>query len=309
MNKIGEWTEKVKIVKDNLKDSEVVTVDGEVVKLHEKAIENLAMEIVNYAEKLNGTDEESLLREKQKEILRKKEEISNFHNRLIETYGNFYFNFYKRIDIENQYLFRFIYLCSYMNYDNYLSNGKRLLRVNDLEGLLGLSEREFYRTKKSLIDSNLITIKDKNLVYINDKYCKKGEIHRNKNIEFIRMFNEAIKELYEKSTPREHKKLALLIKLLPYINYKYNIICSNPEEENIQLINPIKMSDLCEMLGYDRTNASKLKRQLFALRVNDEKVIGIFEVEDSKAILVNPRVYYKGNQEDGLNYLEALFRL
>lgn len=309
MNKIGEWTEKVKIVKDNLKDSEVVTVDGEVVKLHEKAIENLAMEIVNYAEKLNGTDEESLLKEKQKEILRKKEERSNFHNRLIETYGNFYFNFYKRIDIENQYLFRFIYLCSYMNYDNYLSNGKRLLRVDDLEGLLGLSEREFYRTKKSLIDNNLITITDKNLVYINDRYCKKGEIHKNKNIEVIRMFNEAIKELYEKSTPREHKKLALLIKLLPYINYKYNIICNNPEEENIQLINPIKMSDLCEMLGYDRTNASKLKRQLFALRVNDEKVIGIFEVEDSKAILVNPRVYYKGNQEDGLNYLEALFRL
>lgn len=309
MNKTGEWTEKVKIVKDNLKDSEVVTVDGEIVKLHDKAIEELAMEIVNYAEKLNGTDEDSLLREKQKEILKKKEERSAFHNRLIETYGSFYFNFYKRIKIEGQFLFRFIHLCSYMNYDNYLSNGKRLLREEDLKDLMMLGKTEYHKTKNCLIDNDLISITDKGLILVNPNFCKKGEIHRNKNIEVIRMFNEAIKELYQKSLPREHKKLALLIEILPYINYKYNIVCTNPDETNIELIEPIKMSDLCVMLGHDKTNASKLKRQLFALRVDDEKVIGMFEVEDTKAILVNPRVYYKGNQEDGLDYLEALFRL
>lgn len=309
MNKIGEWTEKVKVIKDNLQGCEVVTEEGEVVRLHANAIEDLAMEIVNYAEKLNGTDEGSILKEKVREILKKKEERSNFHNRLIETYGNFYFNFYKRIDIESQHLFRFIYLCSYMNYDNYLSNGKRLLTVHDLEGLLGLSEREYYRTRKCLIDNGLMSITEKGLVLINSTFCKKGEIHRNKNIEVIRMFNEAIKELYEMSTPREHKKLALLIEILPYINYKYNIVCHNPAEDNIQLIKPMKMSELCELLGLDKTNSSKLKRQLFALRVSGEKVIGMFEVEDAKAILVNPRVYYKGNQEDGLDYLEALFKL
>lgn len=54
---IGEWTEKVKIISDNLKGTEVVTEEGEIVRLHKDAIGELAMEIVNYAEKLSGTDE------------------------------------------------------------------------------------------------------------------------------------------------------------------------------------------------------------------------------------------------------------
>lgn len=309
MNKTGIWTEKVKIVKDNLKDSEVVTEDGEVVKLHEKTIVNLAIDIVNYAEQLNGTDEATLLSEKQMEILKQMEERSSFHNRLLDTYGNFYFNFYKRIDIESQYLFRFIYICSYMNYDNYLTNGKRLLNKDDLQDILLLGKSEYYKTRDYLLKKELIFIDDKDLVRINSKYCKKGKINKTKVVEVIRMFNDSIQEIYQKALPREHKKLAILLDILPYINYKYNIICYNPTEDQIELIKPIKMGDLCEMLGYERSNASRIKKLLFSLKVNGEKVIGMWQVEDVDSLLVNPRVYYKGGEDNGLDYLEALFKV
>lgn len=306
---IGEWTEKVKIISDNLKGTEVVTEEGEIVRLHKDAIGELAMEIVNYAEKLSRTDKNTLISEEKRKILKMKEEQDLFQKRILETYGSFYFNFYKRVKIEGQFLFRFIHLCSYMNYDNYLSDGRKLLKEDDLQDLMLLGKTEYYKTKKYFTDKELIFIDDKGFVLINSKFCKKGEIHKTKCIEVIRMFNEAIQELYKKSLPREHKKLSLLIEILPYINYKYNIVCSNPEECDIKLIKPIKMMELCDMLGYNKGNSSRLKKQLFSLRVNDEKVIGIFEVEDTKAILINPRVYYKANKEEGLNYLEALFRL
>lgn len=258
---------------------------------------------------LQGVIDSQTKKEIIKDIIEMKEEQTEFHKRLLDTYGSFYFNFYKRIKIEGQFLFRFIYLCSFMNYDNYLSNGRRLLRESDLQDMLLLGKSEYYKTKDCLLEKDLISINTEGLISVNSKYCKKGKINKTKVVEVIRMFNNGIQELYKKALPREHKKLAILLDILPYINYKYNIICYNPTEENIELIKPIKMPDLCEMLGYDRSNSSRIKKQLFSLRVSGEKVIGLWQVENADALLVNPRVYYKGGEENGLDYLEAIFRL
>lgn len=258
---------------------------------------------------LQGVIDSQTKKEIIKDIIEMKEEQTEFHKRLLDTYGSFYFNFYKRIKIEGQFLFRFIYLCSFMNYDGYLSDGRRLLREIDLRDMLLLGKSEYYKTKDYLLEKDLISINAEGLISVNSKYCKKGKINKTKVVEVIRMFNNGIQELYQKALPREHKKLAILLDILPYINYKYNIICYNPTEENIELIKPIKMPDLCEMLGYDRSNSSRIKKQLFSLRVSGEKVIGLWQVENVDALLVNPRVYYKGGEENGLDYLEAIFRL
>lgn len=256
---------------------------------------------------IKGVEDSQKKREETKEVINYNESTDKFHMRLKDDYGSFYFNFYKRFNTDGQFLFRYIYLCSYVNYDGYLSNGNRLIREHELQDLLMLSKTEYNRTKSNLIKNKMIFVDEKDLVKINDKYCKKGNINKTKVIEVIRMFNEAIQELYNKSLPREHKRLSILLEILPYINYKYNIVCYNPTEENVELIKPIKIPDLCEMLGYERSNASRLKKQMFSLRICNEKVIGLWEIENANAIIVNPRVYYKGKDDNGLDYLEALF--
>lgn len=270
-------------------------------------LENTIMDIINHYEQC---DDESEKKIKVKEIMELIESRSDFHKELIQRFGHFYFNFYKRFkDVDRKFIFRFLYLCSFMNYDNYLSNGKRLLHGDDLKDLLNLGNTEFYRTKMCLVENGLIIINDKDLIKINEKYCKKGVINKTKSIEVIRMFNDAIKELYNKSLPKEHKKLALLIDLLPYVNYRHNLLCKNPKEQRIELIEPLKMSEICSILGYDKTNVSKIKRQLLSLKVNSEEVIGIFEKSCGKSIYVNPRVYYKGNDIEELESLVNMFKV
>jgi hypothetical protein len=120
MNKTGEWTEKVHIIKQNLKTIDLVNTDGELVELHDKTKDILAMEIVNYAEQLNNIDDESN-GDKDAMELRKSNDL--FKQAIDEYCGNFYFIFYNRLlnkDIDYQYLFRFIYLCVYMDYENRL---------------------------------------------------------------------------------------------------------------------------------------------------------------------------------------------
>jgi hypothetical protein len=239
-----------------------------------------------------------------------KAEQTEFQQYLLNCYGSFYFNFYKRFgNIEKQFLFRFIYLATFMNYDNLLSNGKRLLKESDLIDVLKLGKTEFYKTKNYLVDHNFIKIQENKTILVNDKYCKKGRINKTKSIEVVRMFNDSIRELYEKATPKEHKKLALLIEVLPFINLKFNVICKNPKCEYEENIEPYSMSELCDILGYDKTHASRLKKDLLKLKVNNELVIGIFEKETGKSIYINPSIYYKGIKMDDIKKLQSMFRI
>lgn len=239
-------------------------------------------------------------------------EKSEENKEVIDEFGSFYFNFYNKYNqVERQYLFRFMYLCAFMNYENILANNRRSFNEDDLKKILNLSNSEYYRTKNSLLDNEFIRIQGKEII-INDVICKKGKVKINKSIEVVRMFDNAIKELYINSVPREHKKLALLIEILPYVNYKYNVLCHNPKEENLTKIKPLSMRELCCLVRYDENNSNKLKKDLFKIRVGGELVIGIWERACGKTIHVNPCVYYKGKVkflkekvEDGLSILDA----
>lgn len=247
--------------------------------------------------------------DKARDIMRKKDEQSEENKKIAELFGSFFFGFYSRFpNVDRQFIFRFLYLCSYMNYDNYISDGKRLIKERNLEELFGLSKRECQTTKMVFLNNDMIEVTDKGYILINPNICKKGDTIVRRNIEVIRMFQDSIKELYRRALPREHKKLGLLVAILPYINHKYNVLCSNPEEEYIELVRPISMKQLCDIVGFDATNSSKLKKQLLSLRVNRENVVMLCEKECGKAIFINPRVYYKDMGSE-LDYLEDMFTL
>ena len=125
---------------------------------------------------------------------------------------------------------------------------------------------------------------------------------REEAIESVRIFDEAIRELYERCTPREHKKLALLYKLLPYINNNWNIVCKNTHEENKDLIEPYELKDLVKLLGV--SNVTKLKNDLLKLTVNGQPVVMIQLVLNKSRILINPKVYYKGTRLDDVKNIE-----
>lgn len=301
----GEYTAKIRDYKNIIKSNGIITEDGEIIEVADKCLELIAMDFITMEEQNKEKKLDVVA-----DIMQMKEEQTEFQQYLLNSYGSFYFNFYKRFgNIEKQFLFRFIYLATFMNYDNLLSNGKRLLKESDLVDVLKLGKTEFYKTKNYFVDHNFIKIQENKTILVNDKYCKKGRINKTKSIEVVRMFNDSIRELYEKATPKEHKKLALLIEVLPFINLKFNVICKNPKCEYEENIEPYSMSELCDKLGYDKTHASRLKKDLLKLKVNNELVIGIFEKENGKSIYINPSIYYKGIKMDDIKNLQSMFRI
>lgn len=224
---------------------------------------------------------------------------NEFNKYLFDKCGNFYFNHYNQMN-DTQYEFRFIYLCTFMNYKGYLEYGEskgenKLITKKDLFEMLKLSSKETYNTINYLTNNNMIIIENDRYIKINDEYSSKGQLLKDKK-EVVRMFNKQIRELYENALPKEHKKLGLLVKLLPMIHYSLNIICDNPKEENIKLIRPYNFTEVATMLGYSTTQ--KFKKGLMDIKVNGEPVIMISTIDNRNMIIVNPKIYYKGGKSN-----------
>lgn len=302
--KKGQYTDNVNNIKSVIKSNDFISKDGEIIDIHDSVLENISMDIANYME--HDSEVKIATKEKQ-ELMSKLNQDDEFKDYIKANYGSFYFYFYKRLldKIEPQYLTRFLYLCTYANYKNKLieDNKTRMIPIceSELQYILGLSRRETHRTKMALLDYNLIIIKN-DIIEVNSKYCKKGEIMKNKNIEKTRVFNNAIRELYEKSNPREHKKLALLFQILPYINLRWNVVCKNVNEEIKENIEYYSLKELMFLLG--QTNITRFKNDLLNLTVGGESVVLIQLANKNNCILINPKIYYKGTQLDDLKYIE-----
>lgn len=255
--------------------------------------------------------------EKIKDIINFTREKSDFENNILHNLGHFYFNFYKKLPskLDKQYIFRFIYLCTYLKYgDNRLmkrvkQNKYELIKVSDLMDLLKLGKTEYNKTKKVLEESNLIKVNKDYTVAIDNKISFIGKVDKNNKQEYSRIFKESIQELYNNSTPREHKRLALFIELLPFIHYKYNIICKNPRCELMQDVEPFTIQELQKISGNGGKNITRFKNNLLNIMVGGQKAMMLVEDYEKKFFIVNPKIYYKGNDLEDLTYLINLFRI
>jgi hypothetical protein len=285
-----------------------------VVEIHEDALNTIKEQILKTNAKANTEQAEQ-----SKKGIEIRKEISEFEQALKEKLGRFYFNFYNNIpsDIDRQYKFRFIYLCCYLKYnDNRIqvqqeNNRYKLIKEGDLMELLKLKKVECYKTKNILLENNLISIdSDKNII-VNNNVSFIGKISKgNYKQDYTRIFKETIKELYLGSTPREHKKLSLFIELLPYIHFKYNVICKNPSCSLMEDIEPLTLKELSESFNqYTNKNTTTLKKQLLNIFIGGKKTTLLIEDYGKKFFIINPLIYYKGNRIEELNYLINLFKL
>lgn len=255
--------------------------------------------------------EEQEKKHKAKKHIKNDSEIAE----LIRKFGGFYFSCYKhllKLKLDKQYMFRFVYLCTLMNYDCRVVWGSakgdnRLALEKDLQEILKLSERECRNTKNELIKHKLIIVNEDKTITINKKYGVRGKIDKRKLQGSVRVMELGIKELYNKAKASEHKRLGLLIEILQYINFNYNILCHNPNESDKSKIKPMNLKELCKVVGYDEKNSNRLKNDLLKIKVNDKSAIAITFIDQGQAISVNPSIYYKGNDMQSLKWLMILF--
>lgn len=249
---------------------------------------------------------------------KKKDEFSKYMN---SNFGSFYFNNYmkllKKLNNNTALLFRFLYLCTYADYDGYLKYGNYSYGVNhgymnekDFDEVFKMSKAMITKLKKELYDNNLI-IKSKidDRLIINGSFYTRGELCLGDMLESSRVFDDGIKELYEKSNPREHKRIGVVIPLLPFLNKYHNILCNKPLERELKYIEPLTLREMCKIIGYDITNEDRLRKQLQNITVKNNPLVAYVSHAKARFFVVNPALFYKGNCLDDLKGVINLFKV
>lgn len=254
---------------------------------------------------------------KERQIIEAKNNLSDIKKKFAEEYGPFYLNYYGDM-LEYRHLFRIIYLFTYAKEDYILYLDKKCMDLKDLKKVLGIKNRkECNDVIEYLLDNDIITVYSR-YIKVNAKffhrgftYNNKGNITKNKKVQeaCVRMFDRSVQNLYDIVKPRQHKSVDKLIKLLPYVNVRYNILVDksdvkNKDRESLKQLNKKQISEILEHNSNRELEIAKLyltingeKEPIFTKCSN--KVYGTFYI-------INPRFMFKCKLED-IDFTVALF--
>ena len=219
----------------------------------------------------------------------------------------------------NIHIIRFIQLATYSTFGGKLFDSNRnRIKKSSLKTIWDTSSKNsINETYNLLIECGYIYETEEGYIMISDDLIVKGAIDDFKNLKkddkdltYTRLFSQNIQSLYEGTEPKARKQLANLFKILPYINFKYNVFCENPTETNESELKLLNWKDLALICGYnDNRNFSKFKKDLWNLSIYNSDAIGEFKTKSGMAICVNPKIYYSGDNIDDVKNLYAMFKM
>lgn len=270
---------------------------------------------------------------KQREAYKKKRDDENGIKEFIKNNEGSYVHFlykYRHLAFEkienhekckgnkaNLHIMRFIILGTYLNFSNNLyDNNNNRIKKSSLSKIWHTknNRKSVNETFEILKETEYITETEEGFIMLNNSLITKGEIENlnelknDKNATYTRLFSKNIQDMFLNTNISSRKQLANLFKILPYVNFKYNALCFNPDETDIKKIERLNWTDIAEICGYENNkNITKFKRDLMNLKIYGYEAIGQFETGNGKTIYVNPKIFYSGSDVDDVKRLYTMF--
>ena len=307
----------------NNKEFETYTLTneaGDIVKVTEMEVKegNAIKVTVTTEDQREGYKHKLELDEQMREFI-KKNEGAFIH--LIFKYGA---TIFKELEEKapgskcNTHIIRFMMLTTCLTFGgNLFDSSKNRVKKSSLKRIWDTSSRNsINETYDLLIECGYIYETEEGYLMINEDIVIKGAIENFKELKkqdrdftCTRVFVDNLKAMYEGTEQKQRKQLANLFKILPYINYKHNVFCTNPTETDAEKLDLLTWTDLARLCGENEKNVTRFKKSLMSLRIYGSEVIACIERDTGKTIIVNPKVYYGGDDVDDVKWLYELFKM
>lgn len=262
-----------------------------------------------------GREWEKVVTDNQKEFLETRKNFSEFlrenqgdYTHAIYQYGTEYLG-----EISNLDLVRLCILATYSSssgkcYDK----NKNPIKRSSLSTIWDVHRNKVKATYDNLMKAGYITETENGQIVINTQVFKYGKMEEVEmvNKTYSRMFNEKLLGLYHNTPIRTRKQIGMIIRLLPYVNYRYNVLCKNPEAHIKEEIIPLNWMEVCEILGREANDTvTRTKNTLMKFKIDDFSVLGQFSTGSGYHIVINPKVYYAGNNLEDIKHLYTMFNM
>ena len=254
---------------------------------------------------------------KQSDAKKKKDKRIDRIKKLTDKLGPFYhlrYNYNDKMfeELENQKESYLTYLSRYSILSDYVMNPKsrRKYYKKDLPDIFETNITKSNATYKLFLELELIKLDKNGAIIMNEAIMKTGEGFKTKHpTTYTRIFCEPGIKLYEGLAPKQKKYYGILRAILPYVNFAHNIICTNPEETDIDKLDVLDWKGICDIIKYDKSHSSRLKKDLLNLKIDGQDVFMAHIKGSGIAITINPSLYYAGNNPEDLDYLFKLFKI
>lgn len=236
--------------------------------------------------------------------------------RPISLYGN---------DLKPQTLARLVLLGTYLSFnsDELWYTERSRMNTKQMKQVLGLPDKTFRRFLQEVtgvrVDKRTGEViagtennpcylwEDNNKVWhIDTGILKNGELQKKRFTYCNRIFIDEIRRVYNSVPISEHRNLGYIFSLLPFLHKELNIICHNPLEKEWKLVEPLTPIEICGLLGYNTTNASRFVKdalkmlcdlQVEAYDGKKHNFCMIMYTNNRSALCVNPNFIYFGRDE------------
>lgn len=190
---------------------------------------------------------------------------------------------------------RLIQLCCYMDYNErgaYLIRARHNLTRADMRETLRLSQAQTDRTLASL-SGYIETTEEGYRVIANG--ITRGQLQQDTHNSYTRININSYNELYNGTDTSKHKYIGYVFSCLPYINTRYNVLCYNPDERDLQRIEPISKAEFCEIIGYRLSNLNRLSASFHAMTIHGVQAVCISGRGSGSCVSINPDLIYSGD--------------
>lgn len=269
----------------------------------------------NYLDLEFGNVEEDihhLVTEKQHEAgLRYKKQLERrqkLYEKLSSHCGNFYFYRYdkllEQLKDDTAVGFRFLYLCACADEEGYFIkyNNMYCKTREDFTYIFEKPKNTVCRYIDEMINNNLL-FKDDKGYKLNPLFYSTGKLDNEFKRNSVRTFNKAVKELYNNASSKEHAYIGKLLKLAPYVNVYNNILCWDIKETDVNKVNPLTIEEIRGIVHPNNNYSYAVMDKLENLFIKGEPVIGAFNSVGQVQYIINPRLFYRGNN---INDLQAI---
>lgn len=228
-----------------------------------------------------------------------------------KEFGPFLFLVFSKVEelfpnLNNKSISMLIMLSSFLDYNNNLikTSGQPMLR-KDLARILDTSESSVSRFVSALKSEKILVVNNDGTMKINDERIYRGHIKTNLNrtsYTTTRIYINSCRELYYSCDKKNRSKLSYVYRLLPWINLEHNVLCWNPDEEDLEKLELMSIGDYAEEIGFGRENSTKLSKELFSFKLYNKPVILLVYSGDIKkaSVLINPSLLYSGSNVGGM---------
>lgn len=228
-----------------------------------------------------------------------------------KDYGKFIwllYNLGQDIDwgISPECLIKIIYLSTYARYkDNVLiMNNRNHMTKQDMQTALKLGKQGFYNFYNEVTSAGVLIENDNKTFSLNPALFVRDKIKDGDyDCKLIRVYFNSVRQLYEQAKKSEHKFLSYIFQAIPHLNINYNMMCHNPEEEDLELISPMTMKEFCKVIGYYEDGDRKLKTKMKHITLNGVPVFSFVDNNRGLFCYINPKVLYAGNARERVEVL------